>query len=1636
MSTLRETTDEQNRSESPVNESATTQPTRTRKPSSPVATNGRSSHWEFNWRLLIGTLIVLPLILLVGFASHLYQSGRTANAFLRLAAAARSDKDHVEESKWLRRYALLRPDDAKVLIEMAIASDEAALASSGYERRRLSEEARRQLGYALSKLTSDGSQPQQETEIRRRLIARLVDSYRFDEAERQIIKLDAEVGDPEVLQWLALSLAGQVGLGTHQRDLNVDSKEEVTYWQWLAAQPVGDVLQLAVDANPDHPVLAATFVDTYLKSPEAFSWSEQPTSRSRNSDSLTTVPEARQAIAALPNPQLRIAELIDSLSKQVDRGHSQLIAYRYYQYIDDQETASTIITIAADKAIQRLEANLSQNSPKPDDELHWADEGQVNSKVEDADSWDSMIVLEAADAWVREQKINDANELLRRFTKLNLSELTAETVERGYLSYGQTWLMLQDNEKAVEVWRSGIEKMKSAPLELLRAVAATLVYESDDLDNAMTALKRFSSGIDRASVRLARSSDADLKGTSRDMLAYKVEVAKWHLTVVRAKYAERKNAFDAAIELMQDALASKVRVAPDLRVRVAVDLAQLYGKRGLWDQAGTAYDRAVEFQPNNQSLRTAAAVAWLRAGDRTKALRHRREAETSESFQSLLASAESQLANQLTLLPSQRDLSDIRGLIQRAADLLNQLADANPQLREEILSQSWRHKILVAYLPPENVPLEQHVRSDALAKEIANIAKSDPTNEDLQAFAAVRLHAIDQTKLGDECLARLESITGTDQTKLARIKASVAAIHERYQDAAVILVKRSREESEYATTLLEQAAEYAIRGGNVEFAYRAIESVPANNRNVPLLRKLASLARALPEDASVLSRGGKTTTPIELSSKWEAALRKAEGENGTYWRFARASTILLQLSNDSGSPTQNQARLAEVTNLYQQIISRRPAWGAGIALGGWIAAFRDDHENAINLLRRGIDAGDRRMKTRMLLVEQLNKQGRFEEAETELLLVGQSIGEEPDSMPQLAVELAQRQGDFGRSVSMARFFIKQRPEDSAAHLLLAQSLSLAAANEKKTAQKDALLDEAREALAKATELAGGLDLGLAAAKLQFEFTHGDRKSQDVIMKEIAKSSLPEARRVDLLAQAYLKLGETDQARKMLIRSVELSPSDPRAHMNLASFYKLTGDQEKSIESIEKAHGLRPDDVTIKNQLALALALRGGSDIPWERLNQLLGGSGDSDGTAESRLLHGLLLAQSGDTTRQDQAHEMLQQLIDEAGPSSLEATRVLAALNRRRWQQDVERGASEDALRWLDEAKRLFEVLVRRSDPQPIDLYRYADLLLISDQPHDVKKLLTELESIDAAAVAALDIAIRYNKTLEKPQPADKIIMKWAQRTSSQGAIEPDRLNSLAGYSLLQNDYAEKAVPLLQLAYKENSSVITLYVQALLQAGLFERAKSVCIKHYHEQGDPRAATLLSEAILSDGNVSNPLPSEPETLLADALKKFPTNTSMLESFGTLRLQQQEYVEAVRLLSVATKIDPNRVRALNNLAMAYSAIPGKAKLGIPPIDRALEIAPRNPELLDTKGVVLMKAGDLAGAKSAFGDAIEQNDDARFVFHMILTLRAMGDTEEARQYWESLDIDKLDIKGLAPEEKIELEKMKKEFSGKPIS
>ena len=99
-------------------------------------------------------------------------------------------------------------------------------------------------------------------------------------------------------------------------------------------------------------------------------------------------------------------------------------------------------------------------------------------------------------------------------------------------------------------------------------------------------------------------------------------------------------------------------------------------------------------------------------------------------------------------------------------------------------------------------------------------------------------------------------------------------------------------------------------------------------------------------------------------------------------------------------------------------------------------------------------------------------------------------------------------------------------------------------------------------------------------------------------------------------------------------------------------------------------------------------------------------------------------------------------------------------------------------------------------------------------------------------------------------------------------------------------------------------------------------------------------------------------------------------------------------------------------------------------IKPIAQAIKLAGEIPELLDTKGVVLLKSGRYENAQAAFQQAIVSADIPRFKFHLTVALLAQGKDVEAKQAWSSIDHTAFDVFGLTPAERQQLAELKKKY------
>ena len=97
----------------------------------------------------------------------------------------------------------------------------------------------------------------------------------------------------------------------------------------------------------------------------------------------------------------------------------------------------------------------------------------------------------------------------------------------------------------------------------------------------------------------------------------------------------------------------------------------------------------------------------------------------------------------------------------------------------------------------------------------------------------------------------------------------------------------------------------------------------------------------------------------------------------------------------------------------------------------------------------------------------------------------------------------------------------------------------------------------------------------------------------------------------------------------------------------------------------------------------------------------------------------------------------------------------------------------------------------------------------------------------------------------------------------------------------------------------------------------------------------------------------------------------------------------------------------------------------------IDRALAIAGASPELLDSKGWILLKQQKLAEAAAMFLEALSlPPGDPRHRFHLAVAYHLQGKRTEARESLAAARENKLPVELLSPEERDQLAKLEAEL------
>jgi putative PEP-CTERM system TPR-repeat lipoprotein len=183
---------------------------------------------------------------------------------------------------------------------------------------------------------------------------------------------------------------------------------------------------------------------------------------------------------------------------------------------------------------------------------------------------------------------------------------------------------------------------------------------------------------------------------------------------------------------------------------------------------------------------------------------------------------------------------------------------------------------------------------------------------------------------------------------------------------------------------------------------------------------------------------------------------------------------------------------------------------------------------------------------------------------------------------------------------------------------------------------------------------------------------------------------------------------------------------------------------------------------------------------------------------------------------------------------------------------------------------------------------------------------------------------------------------------------------------------------------------------------MLQQKPADAVKPYEQamtiNGDSVLLLKLHEALTKTGRTK-----EADARVAAWLKAHPEDNAVRLQFATLSMASDNK-GAIEQFQAILKQDPKNVGALNNLALAYHK--EKDPRALEYAEKAIAIAPANPAVMDTLGVMLVEKGDVKRGLPYLEKAVAAAPDALNIrYNLALAQAKAGDKENARKSLEEV-------------------------------
>jgi putative PEP-CTERM system TPR-repeat lipoprotein len=771
----------------------------------------------------------------------------------------------------------------------------------------------------------------------------------------------------------------------------------------------------------------------------------------------------------------------------------------------------------------------------------------------------------------------------------------------------------------------------------------------------------------------------------------------------------------------------------------------------------------------------------------------------------------------------------------------------------------------------------------------------------------------------------------------------------------------------------------------------------------------AALARGKADE--LLERFGSTTLSAPKAKAELAALvGTAHLERARPSEAERAFEQALKLDAANVTAQVGAARLAANANPGEALSRVERALGAApdsvpaLLLKAELLAQQSRHDAAESAYRAAIEAAPNQLSPRLALIMHLLNAGTLEKAAAEVAAMEATAPRDPRVLYAKALVLV-RQQKFPAAKQVILQVLKAAPEHVPSLTLAGiATLNMGALAEAESYLRAAVFNEPQALGAKRLLATTHLRMGKADVALG--------EVHDLLKVSQDPSTLA------LAGEAYLVSGDAAAAARHYERAKALAPKDSSVRTSLGLVRFAAGEPERAISELEAASAADAKNYQADLALIANYLRKRDADRALAAVQALEAKQPENPITYN---LKGAALILKKDLAGARANFELALELQ----PAYMPAVHNLARLDlrendrdaaRRRYQAFLDRDPNSEpaliglaaVLRTTGADARVIEKLLKQAVAgNPVSVSAHSALINFYMRSGNFVAALGAAQAAQAALPGEARIVRAVGMTQLAVGETRQALASLARLAEMQhGAAEPQVLLAKAHMAARQPDDAIKALraalairPDLDSAQREIAAVYVAtgrHEDALREARavqarrpqhplgyvlegeiylaekkleLAERTYRAALKKF----DRAALAVRLHSILEAAGKSG----QADSLAEEWIGHHPRDAAMLAYLADRDLAAKRYESAEARYRTALQRTPDNPLLLNNLAWVSHELKRAAALEY--AERANELAPGNPAIMDTLGAILSEAGQLERGLEMLGRAADAAPDA---------------------------------------------------------